>query len=704
MTHMKAPALNILANSDHKPQNKTMFEPTLKSKLLERLDDYTEKKEMHMFIGTWNVNGRLPTDEKLEIKSWLKPELNFDIYAIGLQEIVDLSSPNTWMSKPDVEAVQQWEKFITDSIPPNYMLLQKKHLVGIALFIFIKKQLNQFIEEEESNQVGVGLLGVAGNKGGVGIRFKLYDSTMCFVNSHLAAHKNNHQGRNQDYARILTNMRFAGPKQRNDKARKVQHVMLEQELSIFDHDCIIWLGDLNYRLNFPMTEMDEVFKRIEKKDWPYLLSKDQLTVERDNHHVFRNFQEGPINFRPTYKFAVGEDNYERKAEKKTRMPAWCDRILWKQGSIGSADLRKIILREYGSCDNQTMSDHKPVYSHMMFMAHKIINEKYEMVKEEIIQQMDKDENLRIPRVEVPKELQFMGAHFDEECQMEFEIKNLGISTVEFLFIDQPYRKPVSWLTINPKSGTVEPRSTATVTLTVHVNEKNVKEVMEADNKLEDILIFSIVRGSDTFVTVTGNYLPSSFGNRIETLVQYSRPIRFADQQPTNKVLCLPKELWRMVDYIYKHGMTTEGLFLAGGSKNEIQEIRECLDVGKEFDKPFSVESMADALIQFLKSMIEPVFPPKKAMQLKSKSQEELTNFCRKALMDIPLSHYNVFIYIVAFLREVLKFSQQNQQSPGLLAIIFSMALMQTKSIEPEHREQSPQFLIMRHFLTCPDFV
>jgi len=696
---MTSNALNVLSNSDHKP-----FEPTLRSKLWERLDDYTEKKDISMFIGTWNVNGKLPSEDDQDIKSWLKPEQNFGIYAIGLQEIVDLSSPNTWMSKPDVEAVERWEKFFTEHIPKNYMLLQKKHLVGIALFIFIQKQLNQFVEEEESNQVGVGLLGVAGNKGGVGIRFKIYDSTMCFVNSHLAAHKNNHQGRNQDYARILQNMRFARRKPRGDKATKYQDVILEQGLSIFDHDCIIWLGDLNYRLNFPMTEMDEVFKRIEKEDWPYLLSKDQLNVERDNHHAFRNFQEGVISFRPTYKFAVGANDYDRRADKKTRMPAWCDRILWKQGSTGSANLNNIILHEYGSCDKQTMSDHKPVSAHMTFKAHKKIPEKYELVKEEIIQQMDKDENLRIPRVEVPKELQFMGAHFDEECLVEFKIKNLGISTVEFQFIDQPYQKPVSWLTINPKNGTVEPNSTTTVTLTVHVNEKNVKEVMKADNKLEDILIFSIVRGSDTFVTVTGNYLPSSFGNRIETLVQYSRPIRFADQQPTTKVLCIPKELWRMVDYIYKHGMTTKGLFLEGGSKNEIQEIRECLDVGKEFDKPFLVESMANALIQFLKSMIEPVFPPKKAMQLKSRHTDALTQFCRRALMDIPLSHYNVFIYIVAFLREVLKYSQHNQQSPGLLAIIFSMALMQTKTIEPENREQSPQFLIMRHFLTCPDFV
>ena len=38
-----------------------------------------------------------------------------------------------------------------------------------------------------------------GNKGGAAIRMKILDSTVCFVCSHLAAHRENVAGRNADF-------------------------------------------------------------------------------------------------------------------------------------------------------------------------------------------------------------------------------------------------------------------------------------------------------------------------------------------------------------------------------------------------------------------------------------------------------------------------------------------------------------------------
>jgi phosphatidylinositol-bisphosphatase len=44
--------------------------------------------------------------------------------------------------------------------------------------------------------------------------------------------------------------------------------------------------------------------------------------------LFLDFEEGPLTFKPTYKYQPGTDLYEQRPDKKLRAPAWCDRILW----------------------------------------------------------------------------------------------------------------------------------------------------------------------------------------------------------------------------------------------------------------------------------------------------------------------------------------------------------------------------------------
>ena len=55
-------------------------------------------------------------------------------------------------------------------------------------------------------------MGIAGNKGGVGIRFHFYETDICFVNCHFASGDGQTQRRNDDYLTIESRMAFTdGP-------------------------------------------------------------------------------------------------------------------------------------------------------------------------------------------------------------------------------------------------------------------------------------------------------------------------------------------------------------------------------------------------------------------------------------------------------------------------------------------------------------
>ena len=111
----------------------------------------------------------------------------------------------------------------------------QKQLVGILLFVYEKKDFAENISGVRSDLIPVGIMGVMGNKGGVAIRFDVWDSSFCVINSHLNAGQGNTPRRNQDYLDISTNLAFEGEG--------------GTPMGIFEHDFLFWMGDLNYRIN-----------------------------------------------------------------------------------------------------------------------------------------------------------------------------------------------------------------------------------------------------------------------------------------------------------------------------------------------------------------------------------------------------------------------------------------------------------------------
>lgn len=119
------------------------------------------------------------------------------------------------------------------------------------------------------------------------------------------------------------------------------------ENSIEDYDIVILSGDLNYRLNMPKGEVDE---KLKLNNPEILWNVDQLTpkIKKD-----MNFNEGTITFMPTYKFKDGTSEYDTEE----RIPGWTDRILFR-----AKENYDIMLCEYKSIMEATLSDHKPVYA------------------------------------------------------------------------------------------------------------------------------------------------------------------------------------------------------------------------------------------------------------------------------------------------------------------------------------------------------
>ena len=179
-------------------------------------------------------------------------------------------------------------------------------------------------------------------------RFILDDSSLCFINCHLAAGQTQTVHRNNDVATILESAVL--PTERDPSTRMDTFTGGGDGSMILDHEICVLNGDLNYRID--TMGRDTVVKAVHANDLTKLLERDQLLVSRKRNPGFRlrAFNESPITFAPTYKYDVGTDRYD--SSEKNRSPAWCDRLLYRGvGRIRQIDYRRHELR---------MSDHRPV--------------------------------------------------------------------------------------------------------------------------------------------------------------------------------------------------------------------------------------------------------------------------------------------------------------------------------------------------------
>uniref|UniRef100_A0A673MXU5 phosphoinositide 5-phosphatase n=1 Tax=Sinocyclocheilus rhinocerous TaxID=307959 RepID=A0A673MXU5_9TELE len=626
----------------------------IKCELLKKEDAYTYIKNYRFFLGTYNVNGQNP---KESLSPWLASTATPpDFYLVGFQEL-DLSKEAFLFN--DTPKEPEWMLAVYKGLHPDakYALVKLVRLVGIMLLFYVKAEHAAHISEVEAETVGTGVMGRMGNKGAVAIRFQFHNSDICVVNSHLAAHTEEFERRNQDFKDICRRMQFS------------QDDLTLPPLTIMKHNVVLWLGDLNYRISD--LEVDHVKDLIAKKDFESLYNHDQLKRQMDEEVVFGGFTEGEIDFQPTYKYDTGSDQWD--TSEKCRVPAWCDRILWRGKNIKQL--------HYQSHMTLKTSDHKPVSSLLEIgVRTPVVNEEsYKRTFEEIVRHIDRMENDCIPSVSLSqREFLFQDVKFMQHQAKTVTVYNDGQVPCQFEFIpklDEPtYCKP--WLTANPAKGFLAQGASVDIDLELFVNRSTAPDLNSGQQQLEDILVLHLERGKDYFISITGNYLPSCFGSSLSTLCLLREPIqdmpletirelvRSLSNPETDKPQEIPKEIWMMVDHLFRYAKKQEELFQQPGLRSEFEEIRDCLDTVGLDTLPGSNHSVAEALLLFLDALPEPVIPFSFYPQCLDSCSD--SSQCRQIISVLPQCHKNVFNYLTAFLQELLKHSAHNRLDVNIL--------------------------------------
>lgn len=394
----------------------TTHQVSLSQALYNRRDEYTRSKHVRIKVGSWNTGAQKGTEQ--DVGAWFakgkgveeamaglgvsnergsaghrervdaqetrfmpsRPSVphrdpgsvpggeDVDIYVLGLQEIVDITSA-TEALRPytDPSAAKKWKASLEAALPKGYQLVSEQQLIGLWLVIYASPDVFPQIKNVSTTSVGTGLMGYMGNKGAVTTRIVLGETTrLVFINSHLAAgaDKSSLDRRNWDAAQVNSRTRF-------DPITDALGSTPTQGEGLGDEEFAFWFGDLNYRLEGmpgddvrrlltvhtkdldhdaegqPSTSGDsghgsKASTEIDRMTTPpeldpaslqttiaSLLPHDELHQQMTKGAAFHDgWEEGPIRFLPTYKYDVGKVGVFDSSEKR-RCPSWCDRILYR---------------------------------------------------------------------------------------------------------------------------------------------------------------------------------------------------------------------------------------------------------------------------------------------------------------------------------------------------------------------------------------
>lgn len=405
-----------------------------------------ERQPMDILCLTWNLAEYLPDLKELDFLADLvavEPGDLPGLVVVSVQECQPVLYNITESKLDDLAPAELWRTMVQSVLGRHFSIVGNRTMGAVQITVFCRTNLVHTISHMSVGHVSCGLGNFVQNKGGVGVSFRMHETSFAFVGAHLPAHQNKVPERNDAYHRIdqlLTPLLLNGDTDESNHEVTNWYPSTQSLLcSNFDH--VFFMGDFNYRVDcrdqerlmtmlafmdtferrlrgarpaeVPVagvapqspvkakasrrltalslttlieskrkradreaaaeeeeedtgeavswamdTEEDDLFKRMDMYKKLYadtdaalrqkvtaadkklyddllakLLSQDQLTIQRKNHVVFNDYEEPPIDFRPSYKFAPDTEIYScatTEGRSKNRTPAWCDRIMYKK--------------------------------------------------------------------------------------------------------------------------------------------------------------------------------------------------------------------------------------------------------------------------------------------------------------------------------------------------------------------------------------
>ncbi len=194
------------------------------------------------------------------------------------------------------------------------------------------------------------------------LRFNINDSSIALSCSHLTAGQDKSEERKNEILYIL-----------NSSFKKYPTINFK------DYDYYFLFGDINTRLELSIN--DSMIKELIKNhstdtntEFGGLIQHDQFYIYRKENGIIGEMEEAPVRFSPSYKYIVGETNYDISK----RIPSWCDRIFYKKWT-------NTLPLAYNKC-LLTLSDHQPIYGLFKIKIETINQQQKQMILNQIIKE------------------------------------------------------------------------------------------------------------------------------------------------------------------------------------------------------------------------------------------------------------------------------------------------------------------------------